>query len=367
MADDMGEKTEEPTAKKLADARKKGNVPKSQDLTAAIIMLGVTIIMILLAPLVARSLVLATYINLHPDSTTYDLTVSGLLPAIINTIAHTIVACLPAFAIMAFVGALANVVQIGLNLTGEPLKPNRNKMDPIKGTKKLFSLKSVVKACLDIGKFVAITIVVVLYINGRFDDLAGLSLLPTNAAVALAGRMIVELALLVVLVLIILGVLDFTYQKYQHKKDNKMSKQAVKDERKSPDGDMEMKGRRMRMAREMAGQRLGADVPTADVVVTNPTHYSVALKYDPERDAAPKVVAKGADYIALRIRQIAGTHGIPIVERPPLARALYAQVEPGQQIPLQHFEAVAEILAYVYRLNEKNAQDLTPEPEPAGV
>lgn len=364
-ADDMGEKTEEPTAKKLADARKKGNIPKSQDLTAAIIMLGVTIIMVLLAPLVARSLLQVTYLNLHPQTITYDLTVPGLMPAIMNTIGHTAVAVAPAFLIMAFVGALANVVQSGLLVTGEPLKPNLNKMDPIKGTKKLFSMRSIVKACLDIGKFVAIATVVILYIDAKFSELSAMAFLPTNASVALAGRMIVELAILVVLVLIVLGVLDFTYQKYNHKKENRMTKHEVKDERKSTDGDMEMKGRRMRMARELAAQRLGSSVPTADVVVTNPTHYAVALQYSPDSMAAPKVVAKGADYIALRIRQIATASGVPIIERPPLARALYAQCEPGQQIPIQHFEAVAEILAYVYKLNDKRIDAPDPEPAPA--
>lgn len=360
MADDMGEKTEEPTQKKLDDARKKGNTPKSQDLTAAIIMAGVTLMLILLAPFVARSLLQVTYLNLHPQTVTEDLTISGLLPALFSTAAHLAIATAPAFLIMTFIGTVANVVQVGLNLTGEPLKPDLKKISPIKGVKKLFSMKSIVKACLDIGKFLAITTVVVLYIDSRFSDLAAIALLPTKDAIALAGRMIVELAILVVLALIVLGVLDFTYQKFQHTKDNRMTKQEVKDERKSTDGDAEMKGRRMRMAREMAAQRLGADVPTADVVVTNPTHYSIALRYDPKSMAAPTVVAKGADFIALRIRQIANQHDIPIVERPPLARALYAQCDPGQQVPIQHFEAVAEILAYVYRLND-NAQQVQQE------
>lgn len=356
MADDMGEKTEEPTSKKLDDARNKGNVPKSQDLTAAIIMSGVTVLLILLAPFVARSLVQVTYLNLHPETITYDLTVPALLPALFNTAGHVAVAVVPAFLIMALVGALANIFQVGLLITGEPLKPSLNKINPGKGIKKLFSLKSIVKASLDIGKFVAITVVVVLYIDSRFEDVTAITLLPIHAAVTLAGRMVVELAALVVFVLIVLGVLDFTYQKYQHTKDLRMSKQEVKDERKSTEGDMEMKGRRMKMAREMAAQRLGSSVPTADVVVTNPTHYSIALKYDPKTMAAPTVVAKGADFIALRIRQIANQHDIPIIERPPLARALYSQCDPGQQVPIQHFEAVAEILAYVYRLNENAEQ-----------
>ena len=171
-----------------------------------------------------------------------------------------------------------------------------------------------------------------------------------NAVEIIADLMLI-VALTVLAILILLAILDFLYQKWQTTQDLKMTKHEVKDERKSMEGNPEVRAKRMKMARQMAMQRLGRDVPDADVVVTNPTHVSVALKYDSEMMAAPRVVAKGADFVALRIRQIAATHGVPIVERPPLARALYARCEVGDEIPERDYEAVAEILAYVYRVS----------------
>jgi flagellar biosynthetic protein FlhB len=160
--------------------------------------------------------------------------------------------------------------------------------------------------------------------------------------------------------MLIIGVADYMYQRWQYTQDLKMTRHEVTDERKSMEGDPEIKARRFRMARQMALQRVNQAVPKADVIVTNPTHFSVALRYDAETMAAPRVVAKGVDFLAMRIRQIAMTHGVPIVERPPLARALYYGVEVGRDVPAEHYQAVAELLAYVYRLDESNRPRLTP-------
>jgi len=177
-----------------------------------------------------------------------------------------------------------------------------------------------------------------------------------RTAVVLGLRAIVELMVWMLVALLIIGFADLKYQKWQHRHDNKMTKQEVKEEQKSMDGDPEMKQRRSRVAREIAMQRVQQDVPSADVVVTNPTHFSVALKYDSNTMAAPEVIAKGADYVALRIREVARVHGVPVIERPPLARALYRGVEVGQAVSPEHYEAVAEVLAYVYRIDGRQAE-----------
>jgi len=169
------------------------------------------------------------------------------------------------------------------------------------------------------------------------------------------GSLLFDLALRLLAVLLLLGVIDFAYQRWKHSKDMRMSKQEVKDEMKQTEGDPEVKRRRMRMQQQIAMQRISASVPKADVIVTNPEHISIAIKYDADRMHAPMVVAKGADFLAMRIRQVALQHGIPIVERKPLARALYREVAVGQEVPPDFYTAVAEVLAYVYRLSGKMA------------
>jgi len=182
--------------------------------------------------------------------------------------------------------------------------------------------------------------------------LAGVGLSP---ALAFALAMALRVALWTLAVLLILGIIDWAYQKWQHNQDLKMTRHEVKDERRASEGDLETKARRLRFARSLMVQRLQHDVPKADVVVTNPTHFSVALKYESGEMSAPRVVAKGADEMAMRIRYIAKTHGVPIVERPPLARALFKDVPVGKEIPAHHYQAVAEVLSYVYRLEGKAA------------
>jgi flagellar biosynthesis protein FlhB len=355
VAEDLGEKTEDPTGKRLGDARNRGQVPKSADFSAFIIMAGAVVAMVAFAVGILSGMARITRHILSEGVLASDITgadTASHLALIGNEVVRMI---LPIMAMMCFVSIVAHLIQTGPMIATKALEPKIEKLNPITGAKRFFSKRSYVKGGLDLLKLIAVGGVATLVIMMYWDRLIAMAGIPVAQAVRELGEMMVVLAAWILAVMLVLGVLDYLFQKWQHTQDLKMTKQEVKDERKSSDGDLEMKARRMKIAREIALQRVAADVPKADVVVTNPTHYAVALKYDQERMHAPRVVAKGADFLAMRIRQIASMHGIPIVERPPLARALYAQLDVGQEINADHYEAVAEILAYVYRLEQQSA------------
>lgn len=355
MAEDMGEKTEQPTSKRLSDAREKGEVGKSQDLTAAIIMTGALVLMIVFAQNTLVRTAAITRHNLDPETIASSLLVGDIVADLNQTGYQMAMILAPFMILMVLICWLAQFLQVGWLLSAKPLTPKLDKLSPLKGLKRLFSKRSVIKGALDLLKFALVGGVAYIAVLFERELIAALPSLTVMQGVIVAAEIIVRVAVWAVLMLIILGLADYAYQKWQRTQDLKMSKHEVKDERKSMEGDMEQKAKRLRMGREIAMQRLQMDVPKADVIVTNPTHFAVALKYDKESMDAPRVIAKGGDYMAMRIRQIATTAGVPIVERPPLARALYHHVEVGQQIHPEHFEAVAEVLAYVYRLDGRMA------------
>jgi flagellar biosynthetic protein FlhB len=245
---------------------------------------------------------------------------------------------------------VAGFLQVGVLVTFKPLIPKFSKLSPISGFKNLFSMRGLMRLGMSVTKVGIVSAVATVCIKWDMPKVLALIHLDAAALLAAAAGLVWSLAIKIAAVLLILGLLDLAYQKWQNHQEMKMSKQEVKDEFKRMEGDPMIKQRRAQVARQIAMQRLGHDVPKADVIVTNPTHFAVALQYDGSKMAAPKVVAKGADYLALRIRQIAVMHNIPIVERPPLARGLWRAVEVGQEIPASFYAAVAEILAYVYRL-----------------
>jgi flagellar biosynthetic protein FlhB len=225
------------------------------------------------------------------------------------------------------------------------------KLNPLAGFKRIFGISGAVKSGLDIFKVVIVLAVAIPTIVQHGREIVLLPYLASMQALSVVGDMVYSLAIRILAVLIILGILDFLYQRWKHTSDLRMTKQQVKDEMKQSEGDPEVKRRRIRMQQQIAMQRINSAVPKADVIVTNPEHISIAIQYDQATMRAPKVVAKGADFLAMRIRQIALQHGIPIVERKPLARALYKEVAVNREIPPEFYKAVAEILAYVYRLS----------------
>lgn len=350
MAEDMGEKTEDPTSKRLSDARNRGQVAKSQDLSAAFILLAAVAILAGLGPVIAQRMVAVTRGGLESFASA-DAISLPLVEDIIRDIGrNAMLATAPVMVLMFIAAAIANVSQVGLLFTTKPLEPKFNRLNPLEGAKKLVSKRSLVKTGINLVKLVVMVAVSITVLTTQADRVMGMPGMTVLAGMLEMLQLMAELAIVLVLLLLAMGLIDLIYQKWQHKEDLKMTKHEVKEERRTMEGDPHVKGRRARMMQEIALQRAQSEVPKADVIVTNPTHYSVALRYDTESMRAPKVVAKGVDHLALHIRHIARSNGVPIVERPPLARGLYFGVDVGREIPAEFYEAVAEVLAFVYRL-----------------
>ena len=350
MAEDLGEKTEQPTQHRLMDARRRGRVAKSADLSAAVDLLGAIIVIIAVGGLLIRGMSTLIRRLLEGETLGDALTIESMTDGAKWAAWQGVMVIVPVLLLMFVVAAVGQVMQVGLLFSAEPLRPKLERLNPIAGVKRMFSKRNLVKAVVNTGKLVLVVAISWLVIGRWMPRLIGLAALDPVPGMFLLARAAAELALWLVFLLLVLGVIDFMYQKWQHSQDLRMTKQEVKDERRSMEGDPQMKGRRMRLMRQIAMQRIQAAVPDADVVVTNPTHFAVALKYDADSMGAPRLIAKGADYMAVRIRHVAVANGVPIVERPPLARAIYYGVEVGREIPPHLYEAVAEILAYVYRL-----------------
>jgi flagellar biosynthesis protein FlhB len=262
---------------------------------------------------------------------------------------------LPVSLIVLAAGVVGCLGQVGFLLTGKPLVPSMGKLNPLKGIQQMFSARSVVRLALSLLKLIVLGAVAAAVMYTELDQMLHITELSSGPAFALATALVFRLALVLAVLLLVLAAIDWWYQRFQHGKDLRMTKEQIKQEMKNMDGDPLLKQRRARVARQLAMARMSQAVPKADVVITNPTHYAVALKYDRATMQAPKVVAKGADFMALRIRQIAVANGVPLVERKPLARALYADLDVGQEVPPEHYAAVAEILAYVYRISGQKA------------
>jgi flagellar biosynthetic protein FlhB len=253
------------------------------------------------------------------------------------------------------VALIVGIGQVGFLLSGEAVTPKFSRINPLSGVKNLIGMRGGVRLVMSLAKVGVIAAVAFFIIASDLPMILSMIEMDLRPAMIGAWQLLFWLGVKLALLLFVLAVLDYAYQRWQREQDMKMTKEQVKQEMKQMDGDPLVKQRRTRVARQLAMQRIGQAVPKADVIVTNPTHYAVALQYDSETMVAPKVIAKGADFMALRIRQLAMINEVPLVERKALARALYAGVEVGQEIPPQHFAAVAEILAYVYRLSGKRS------------
>lgn len=355
MAEEMGEKTEMPTARRLSESAERGQTGKSTDLSSAITLIGACLLVAWTAQSILRFGADLVRSNLTPETLAGSLHVAEVQREITSSFAGAAWVALPIMGVMALLAYVSQVWQVGFMISSKGIEPKIERLNLVGGFKKLLSLRSVVKTTIDFSKLIVIASVAYLVVRSETDAIVSLAALPFTGGMLETARIAVKVAAWVLLVLLILGIIDRIYQRWQLKQDLKMTKQEVKDEMRSQEGDMEVKGRRLKFMRGLMMQRLQSDVPKADVIVTNPTHFSVALAYDSASMRAPKVVAKGADFVALKIRYLAAAHGIPIVERPPLARALYANVEVGQEVHQEHYEAIAEVLAYVYRLEGRAA------------
>jgi flagellar biosynthetic protein FlhB len=347
---ESAEHTEAPTPQRRREAREEGNVARSADLTAAISLLGA----VLLLGFFADDLFRAFKVLVHRELSTNWISDGFATYELSHTLATSFWIGIKVFAPLAIamfaIGVVANIFQIGFLVSLKAVAPKLSKLDPSKGIKNIIGKRAMMRLVMSLAKVSIVTIVSAVFIYLEVPRVLSLARIDAMPLLAAAAAMVWALSLKIAVVLLLLAILDFMYQKWQHEDDLKMTKQQVKEDMKRMEGDPQTKQRRAKVARQLAMQRMGQVVPSADVVVTNPTHYSIALKYD-ETTAAPKVVAKGVDFMAMRIRQLAVANGVPIVERPPLARGLYRHVDVGQEIPTKYYKAVAEILAYVYQLD----------------
>jgi len=346
------EKTEKATPKKRQDARKKGQVAKSMELPSALVMLGGFAVLAFYGPQMGGGLMNMVRLTLT-EYLLWDVTERNVGAMFSELLIDGALLLLPIFAAVVALALLAGYSQVGFLFTGQSLVPKFNKLNPIEGAKQILSLRSVVELIKAFLKVIIIGLIAFLILWGERSNLLAFASLPLTSTLKYVSSLVLKLGLFVAGALVVLALFDFAYQKWDYEKKLRMSKQEVKDEYKKMEGDPLIKAKIREKQRRMALMRMMQEVPKADVVVTNPTHYAVALKYDGETMEAPQVVAKGADYVALRIRKTAEEHGVPLMENKPLARALYTQVEIGETIPQQLFQAVAEVLAYVYKTRGK--------------
>jgi flagellar biosynthetic protein FlhB len=356
MAEDSSqEKEQAPSEKKRDDARKKGNVAKSTEVNSVFVLLTAIFLLRLVGPWMMRELDahLRDYFALCSLST--DMSMQRLIELSQGAIILLIKIILPFAGAILCAGVLANVVQIGLLLTFEPMTPKLEKLNPLSGLKRIFSMRTVVETVKNILKICLIGYIAYATIKGEYEILLTLA----DVSVMMIWKFVLasayDIFLRTALVMLIIALADYGYQRYEHEKKLKMSHQELKEEHKQMEGDPQVKARIRALQREMARRKMMDQVPQASVVVTNPTHLAIALQYDPEKSDAPLVVAKGKDLLALRIKKIAEENDVPLYEDKPLARAMYDMVEVGSPIPVEFFEAVAQIMAWVYRLKGKKA------------
>lgn len=349
MASD--DKTEEPTSKKLQDARKKGQVPKSTDVNSAVGLLGAVAVLIALANLFYTNgrLFIINSFNLVTKT---DISGGQLVNIYTYMLKNGLIAALPIILTVLVLGVVSNVAQTGLMLTSEGLKPKFERINPIEGFKRLFSKRSLMELFKSLAKITLITYIAYSYIKNNIFDILKTSDLNPMGIFPFVKSMTDGQLIRLVMVMFIIAFADLVFQRRQFKKDMRMTKQEVKEEYKQMEGDPQIKSKIKQKQREMAMRRMMSDVPKATVVVTNPTHFAVALLYERESGSAPKVIAKGADLVALKIKEIAKKNDVPIIENKPIARALFAKVEIDQEVPVDLYQAVAEIIAYVYSIKK---------------
>jgi len=344
------EKTEQPTPKKIADARKKGTVAKSREIPSAIILLTALGFFFFSGSWMFSSLseFMGGIFRDIGSFKIHDITTASTLS--ITILKNILSIILPFMLVIVVAGIVANIIQIGFLFSPEAFSPKLSKFNLIKGIKKLFSLKSLVELVKSLIKITIVGGIAYLTIDAKLKTIPVLMQMDIKDIISFIGMTSSKICLYVSMALIIMAVLDYSYQRYEHNKSLKMTKQEIKDENKQTEGDPQVKARIRSIQIEMSRRRMMESVPEADVIITNPTRLAIALKFDSEKMVAPKMVAKGAGKIAERIREIAGDNHVPIVENKLLAQTLFKICEIGDYIPAQLYQAVAEVLAYVYRL-----------------
>lgn len=347
-----GEKTEKATPKKRQDSRKKGQVAKSQDINTALLLFFIFILFTVIGTFWKEKMT-GLYVRSFTEFINWEITIPNLQTMFAEITIYMAQTLSPVMAIAIVAGLASNFMQIGFLFTTEPLQMKFSKLDPIQGAKRIFSARALVelvKSMLKISVIATITFSILWMNKDEMMMLAGKDI---SAALAFFANVTILMGIFSSLALLFVSAIDFTYQRYDHEKNMKMSKNDIKDEHKNIEGNPLIKSKIKEQQRQMAMRRMMSDVPDADVVITNPTHYAIAIKYDEKKSDAPYVVAKGVDFVASKIREVAEANQVVMVENRSLARALYADIEIGGAIQEEFFQAVAEILAYVYQIEQK--------------
>jgi len=348
---DSGEKTENATPKKKSESKKKGQVAKSKELSSTFTLITSILLMIMLGEYVLDNLegVLSVFLN---NYLTYALTENTFKMVLFVSITKFAILILPIMVPIMIMGTVASLMQSGFIFTGEPLKPDLKKLNPISGFKKIFSMRSVVDLLKNLVIVSTIGYVAYAFIKSNYLDIMTYGSLKIEAVLGVFGSLVIAIFFKIAIIMLIISIIDFAYQHYKHNKELKMSVQEIKEEYKQQEGDPQIKSKIRQKQREMASNRMMQQVPDATVVITNPTHLAIAIKYEQGGNGAPIVVAMGADNVAIKIKEIASASDVPIIENKPLARLIYKELDIGSEIPADMYQAVAEILALVYKLKK---------------
>ncbi|MCL6475844.1 MAG: flagellar biosynthesis protein FlhB [Firmicutes bacterium] len=349
------ERTEQATPRRRQEARRRGQVARSVDLSSVAVFLAVVLVLNAVSEGALQGAMESIRFALTNLSHT-EFSPALALSFVMGCLSHAAKAFLPVVGVAMVVGVVVNLLQVGVMFTAEPLAPNWARINPVSGFVRLFSRRAFVEGTKMLLKVLLIGWLAFSAVRADAAMLLRTSEIDPLMVLMLVGQLLYKIAWRVGLAMLVLAVLDYGFQRWEYEKSLRMTKEEVKQEMKQTEGDPQVKSRIRARQQAIARRRMMQAVPKADVVVTNPTHYAVALQYDSQKMAAPTVVAKGMNFIALRIREIALQHGVPIVENPPLAQSLYRTVEVGEQIPPALYQAVAEVLAYVYRLRRPNSR-----------
>lgn len=351
--DEGGEKTEEPTAKKLEDARKEGKVAKSKDIPIALSLIMIFFAIRFLSSYLSDSFVnvFSVAFNSFETFALDEFTTNSALSIMSFALIRIVFITLPFMLLILIITTLSDILQVKWKVTGKPLKPKFSKLNPINGFKNLFSKDKIFELIKSVAKIGIMSYVIVNTLSDSWALLFELYRVDLISAIGIIGDLVLSLGLKISFIFLIIAFVDLIYQKMKFKKDMRMSKQEVKDEYKNSEGDPHVKSQIKSKMMAAAQRRMMHSIPEADVVITNPTHLAVALRYKRDIDDAPVVVAKGADFVAEKIKAKAREHNIQIVENKPLARMLYFNVELESPIPQELYQMVAEVLAFVYGMN----------------
>ncbi len=355
-----GEKTEEATPKKLQDARAEGQVAKSKDLNGAVTLLAFFVIFKVYLGIMGEQFITVfdkVYNRIGElfENPNDIISSNYYISIVFDIIINVILLILPFVAVAMVFGFVMDVVQVKWHPTTKPLTPKFDKLNPVNGFKRMFSIRQVVELLKQLAMIILIAVVCYTRLKNKTKYFYNLYDISLNSAIMFLGDIILDLGIVISVVYIIVGVVDYVFQKRKFKEEMRMTKQEVKEEWKNTEGSPEVKQKQRQRMQEVSRRRMMQAIPEADVVITNPTHFAVALKYEQQQGKAPIVVAKGADYLAAKIKETAKENDVEIVENKPLARMLYYNVEIGEEIPPELYQAVADVLVFVYKLKNKLA------------